>query len=133
MKKSTKVADVQGLATVIDETLVDLHDELLSKMSDVAHAIGLIAEIRKLISKKDSDIDLKGLKKEVKGMLFPDRLLRLLGNDDDYLLDYFHDVMDNLEWKGEEFDEDELNEILQYIFEPNWKPYKPQEPVKTNE
>lgn len=128
--KSTKVADVQGLTTVIDETLVDLHDELLSKMSDVAHAIGLIAEIRKLISKKDSDIDLKGLKKEVKGMLFPDILLRLMHDGDDYLLDYFHDVMDNLEWRGEEFDEDELNEILQYIFEPTWKP---QEPVKENE
>ena len=132
MKKSTKVVDVHGLTTVIDETLVDLHNELLSKMRDVAYAIESIARIRMLMSKKDSDIDLKGLKKEVKGMNFTDDVLMLM-HDEDYLLDYFHDVMDNLEWKGEEFDEDELNEILQYIFEPNWKPYKPQEPLKENE
>lgn len=130
MKKSTKVADVQGLTTVIDEALVDLHNELLSKMRDVAYAIESIARIRMLISKKDSDIDLKGLKKEVKGMVLPDRLLRLLGDSEDYLLDWFLDTMDDLEWKGEELDEDELNEILQYIFEPTWKP---QEPVKENE
>lgn len=132
MKKSTKVADVQGLTTVIDETLVDLYNELLSKMSDVARAIESIVRIRMLISKKGSDIDLKGLKKEVKGMIFTDDVLMLM-HDENYLLDYFDDVMDNLEWKGEEFDEDELNEILQYIFEPTWKPYKPQEPLKENE
>lgn len=129
MKKSTKVADVHGLTRVIDETLDSLHDELLSKLGDVANVIKLIAKIRLLLSKNDSDIDLKGLKKEVKGMSFTEAVLWLM-HDEDYLQDWFLDVMDDLEYKGEEFDEDELKEALQYIFEST---LKPQEPVKENE